>query len=99
MLSWLETHWPEAELRLLAHRFLYYVRDEAILRDVDYDQVEREVLPFVPLNSLLRQPGSDRPSDYPFPVEQMADWLVKPTTTDDFNEIVMLYTHWAEGQN
>ena len=68
----------EAELRLLACRFLYYVVGESPLPDQWYDAVEKQVLPYLHPAHMLHKPGSSNPEDYGPTVRQWAAWLVKP---------------------
>ena len=65
-----------AERFLLAHRYLYYVVGHPVLRDVDYDAIERGALDIIPADSPLMRPGSSNPTDYPAVVMKMAEALL-----------------------
>ena len=68
----------EAELRLLAHRFLYYVVASPVIPDQCYDAIEKQVLPHLPSDHPLHRPGSSNPEDYSEEVRRWVDWLAKP---------------------
>ena len=65
-----------AERLLLAHRYLYYVVGHPVLRDTDYDVLERGAMPVIPDDSPIRRPGSSNPHDYPEIVQKMATALL-----------------------
>ena len=77
-----------AEKFLLAHRYLYYVLDEPILRDVEYDAIERGAMDIIPEDSPIRLPGSSNPDSYPPDVIRMAEFLLTdPTRIYEFEDI------------
>lgn len=61
--NWLNQ--AHAEDVILYHRFLYYVRDNPILADKDYDTMELEALTQFPKSTILRSVGSSNIQDYP----------------------------------
>jgi len=48
----------------MAYRYQYYVLAKPLVRDLDYDKLEREVLEEVGENSPLRKPGSENKESY-----------------------------------
>lgn len=54
-----------AELEVLEHRFLYYVKGRPVLSDWDYDILEKKYLKMFPNSSVLNSVGSDSASSYP----------------------------------
>ena len=65
-----------AERLLLAHRYLYYVVGKPVLKDSDYDALERGAMSIIPDDSPIRRPGSSNPYDYPEVVMKMAEALL-----------------------
>lgn len=70
--------------KCLVHRYLYYVLGDPIVSDRDYDMMERDAvaeleanvsLPDPDMDDLdhpLLRPGSDRPTDYPQRIRDLA---------------------------
>lgn len=63
------------ELLLLAHRYLYYVKNAPVLSDYRYDLLEAEALRQVMYTSPIHKPGSDRAEDYPKEAIELAEKL------------------------
>ena len=67
---------------MMAHRYLYYVKQAPIISDTTYDQIEKEILKEVQTNRLdgkkspLATPGSDDPKCYPKHVRYLATALL-----------------------
>lgn len=60
----------------LAHRYLYYVKNQPILSDRAYDLLEKEALLAVSHDSPLQKPGSDKEDDYPPQIRNLAQVLL-----------------------
>lgn len=60
------------ELKLLAHRYLYYVLCSPILSDYEYDCLEAKAEAETPAGSLIFTVGSDLASSYPLEVQAYA---------------------------
>lgn len=62
---------------MLALRYLYYVKARPVVPDALYDAAERHLLARtdLPDESLMLQPGSDNPEDYPDRVRALAFYL------------------------
>lgn len=50
---------------LLEHRYRYYVLNQPIISDYEYDILEKKYLETAPEKSLMRLPGSDLEESYP----------------------------------
>lgn len=63
---------------ILAHRYLYYVKNNPILTDIQYDKMEHEAKEFdgIPKSSDLYKPGSDKEESYPPHVRALAMYLL-----------------------
>jgi NAD-dependent DNA ligase len=54
----------DLELRVMAHRYLYYVACEPVLSDHEYDILERQAREVCPPESPVHGVGSSLPSSY-----------------------------------
>lgn len=63
------------EKLILAHRYLYYVKNKPVISDRDYDLMEQEARRTVMHDSPVNKPGSDREQDYPKSVIELAEKL------------------------
>ncbi len=54
--------WYENEV--LVHRYLYYVLNEPIISDFEYDLIEREARAICPVDSVVQGIGSSLASSY-----------------------------------
>lgn len=67
------------EQRVMALRYLYYVKGVSLVSDREYDELEREALKEAGLSSPLHKPGSDLAKDYSPEIRAIAD-AYKPKT-------------------
>ena len=65
----------DLELKTLAYRYLYYVKNISLISDYEYDKLEREALKIVDEDSMLFQPGSDLESSYSEEIKNYAKEL------------------------
>lgn len=56
----------------LVHRYLYYVLNQPVISDYQYDELERLAKKDVGKNSILLRPGSDLESSYPLYIREEA---------------------------
>lgn len=54
----------QLEKLVLAHRYLYYVLDDPIISDFEYDKLEREARASLPEDSPIQDVGSSLRSSY-----------------------------------
>lgn len=52
------------EQLVLAHRYRYYVMDDPVISDAEYDQLEREAMYLHPSTSSVHDVGSSLASSY-----------------------------------
>ncbi len=66
--------WPveDAELLVLAHRYLYYCLGRPVISDREYDRLERAALTNAAPESPLNEPGSDAEGSYGDTVKALA---------------------------
>lgn len=56
--------------KCLVHRYLYYVENEPIISDMEYDIMEKEARRVAPENHPINKPGSSLKSSY-------SDYIIK----------------------
>lgn len=66
----------QIEIKLMAYRYLYYVKNTPIISDMEYDELEKKALKTLDKNSLLRSPGSDMESSYNSEIKALAQRLL-----------------------
>lgn len=52
------------ELEVLAHRYLYYVKNSPVISDYEYDHLEAHAKREAPEDSIIHLAGSDLEDDY-----------------------------------
>lgn len=60
------------EQQVLVHRFLYYVLDDPVISDFEYDRLECRARSILPLESPVHGVGSSLRSSYPAEIEALA---------------------------
>ena len=65
----------EIELKTLAYRYLYYVKNISLISDYEYDILEKEAIKIVDEDSMLLEPGSDLESSYSEEIKEYAKKL------------------------
>lgn len=60
------------EILTLVFRYLYYVKGQSPLPDIEYDALEKAALKLYPNSVELNKPGSDRESDYALKIISLA---------------------------
>ena len=61
------------ETQVLVHRFRYYVLDDPIISDAEYDDLERRARSLLPLESQVHGVGSSLRSSYSAKIAELAD--------------------------
>jgi NAD-dependent DNA ligase len=53
------------ELKVLRHRYLYYIKNAPVISDQEYDELEKFAQSILPETSVVFKVGSDLEKDYP----------------------------------
>ena len=61
----------------MAHRYLYYVRNNPVISDFEYDMLEKEAVKDIPKDHPLNKAGSDMESSYSTLHKSMSIGLLK----------------------
>lgn len=59
-------------LAAMAHRYLYYVKNQPVISDQEYDKLEERVRKFAPPDHPIHKVGSDQDSSYDDTVKLLA---------------------------
>lgn len=62
----------QIEKNIMAHRYLYYVKNQPVISDYEYDMLEKEAIKNVGSDSPIKSPGSDLESSYSNEVKALA---------------------------
>ena len=65
----------ELENLVMAHRYLYYVKNESVISDYNYDMMEKKTLKIVGNNSPLHKTGSSNKEDYSQSIIMLSEQL------------------------
>ena len=63
------------ETQVLVHRFRYYVMDDPVISDAEYDDLERRARALLPLSSPVHGIGSSLRSSYSADIAALAEGL------------------------
>ncbi len=61
----------------LAHRFLYYVLNQPVISDFEYDKLEKQALLVADEDHAIKEPGSDLEDSYSEEIKEIAYTLIR----------------------